>query len=83
MPHSKQARKRARQSEERRLRNKSARTRMKGAIKQVLAAGTAEEARAVLPHAMKTIDKAAKANAIHANTAARYKSRVSRAVAAK
>ena len=74
MAHSKQARKRHRQSEEKRVDNKNARTRMKGAIKKVLA-GTGD-----LADAMKRIDKAAKIHAIHANAAARYKSRVSRAL---
>jgi small subunit ribosomal protein S20 len=83
MPHSKQAKKRNRQSEERRIRNKAARTRMKNAVKRVLAAQDPEQARAALPAAMKVIDKAAKTHAIHANAAARYKSRMARKAAAK
>jgi small subunit ribosomal protein S20 len=83
MPHSKQAKKRNRQSEERRVRNKAARTRMKNAVKRVLAAQDGEQARAALPAAMKVIDKAAKSNAIHANAAARYKSRMARRAAVK
>ncbi len=83
MPHSKQAKKRMRQSEERRVQNKAVRTRMKSAVKGVLSATTAEQARAALPEAMKRIDKAAKTHAIHKNAAARYKSRISRTVASK
>jgi small subunit ribosomal protein S20 len=79
MAHSKQALKRHRQSEEKRIANKTARTRMKSAIKRVLASSEAERQRA-LADAMKRIDKAAKAHAIHANAAARYKSRVARAL---
>jgi small subunit ribosomal protein S20 len=79
MAHSKQAWKRARKSEEKRIVNKNARTRMKGAIKKVLAADGAGQASAQVD-AMKRIDKAAKINAIHPNAAARYKSRVARAL---
>ena len=81
MPHSKQARKRMRQNEEQRVRNKAARTRMKSAIKRVLAAENPEQAKSLVPEAMKRIDKASKARVIHKNTAARYKSRIARASA--
>jgi small subunit ribosomal protein S20 len=83
MPNSKQAAKRMRQNEERRARNKSDRTAMKTAVKKVLQAGTSEEARTRLPEAMKRVDKAAKKNVIHKNTAARIKSRITTAAAAK
>lgn len=82
MTNSKQAAKRLRQSELRRESNKKARSAMRTAIKQVLSAPSSEEAAKILPIAMKRIDKAAKHNIIHDNTAARYKSRVARAVAA-
>lgn len=81
MPHSKQARKRHRQSEERRVANKSARTSMRTAIKRVLQAGTPEAAKQSLPEAMKRVDKAAKKSVIHRNTAARIKSRLARSAA--
>ena len=42
-----------------------------------------DEANAAMPNAMKRIDKAAKANIIHDNAAARYKSRLARNAAAK
>ncbi len=83
MPNTKQAKKRMRQDEERRLRNKAAKSAMRTAVKKVLRAETAEEAAALLPTAMKKIDKAAKKHIIHANAAARAKSRVSRAAASK
>lgn len=82
MPNSKQAAKRMRQNETRRIQNKTVRSQMRTAMKKVLKASTAEEATAALPMAMKRIDKAAKKNVIHANAAARYKSRLSRRAAA-
>jgi small subunit ribosomal protein S20 len=79
MAHSKQAFKRARQSERKRIVNKVARSRVKNAIKQAHTA--ASEARPeALSAAMKRIDKAAKIRAIHANAAARYKSRLAKAL---
>ena len=85
MAHTKSAKKRIRQNERDRLANKAKRTAMKTFTKKVLAAvdaGKLEEAKRVLPLAMKKIDKAAKTHVIHKNTAARKKSKVSRAVAA-
>jgi small subunit ribosomal protein S20 len=79
MAHSKQAFKRARQSEQKRIVNKTVRTRMKSAIKGVLVANDGDRP-AALREAMKKIDKAAKTHAIHANTASRYKSRVAKAL---
>ena len=78
MAHSKQALKRARQSEEKRIVNKNVRSRMKSAVKHARGAGESERA-AALADAMKRIDKAAKIHAIHRNAAARYKSRAARA----
>ena len=78
MAHSKQAFKRARQSEAKRIVNKNARSRMKSAIKDARGAGESERGTA-LADAMKRIDKAAKIHAIHRNAAARYKSRAARA----
>jgi small subunit ribosomal protein S20 len=79
MAHSKQAFKRARQSEEKRLVNKQLRSRMKSAIKTVLSVDDAKRPE-TLAAAMQRIDKAAKVHAIHANAAARYKSRVAKAL---
>jgi len=83
MPNSKQAKKRMRQNEERRIQNKTFKTSMRTAIKKVLQADTGEAAQAALPAAMKRIDKAAKHNVIHDNAAARYKARLARTIAAK
>jgi len=82
MAHSKQAVKRIRQNEKRREINKQVKSRMKTAIKRVQ--GADDDARpAAMADAMKRIDKAAKGNAIHANAAARLKSRLARASNAK
>jgi len=83
MPNNKQAEKRIRQAEKRRIENKVVRTSMRSAVKNVLAAETREAAEAVLPTAMKRIDKAAKVHVIHANAAARQKSRLAKAAAKK
>ena len=82
MPHSKQAKKRDRQAEERRQRNKTVKSRMKTAIKRATKAPEAERGEA-MAEAMKRIDKAAKRNAIHKNAAARLKSRTARAAQTK
>ncbi len=81
MPHSNQAKKRLRQDEKRRLLNKAAVSRMKTQVKRttaVLAEGDVAAAKESLRLAMKRIDKAAKKNVIHKNTAARKKSLLSR-----
>ena len=83
MPNNKQAKKRVRQDEERRQHNKAIKTSMRTAVKKVTSAATKEEAEAAMPLAMKRIDKAAKSNIIHANAAARYKSRLAPKIAAK
>jgi len=83
MPNNKQAKKRMRQDDERRVQNKATRSSMRTAMKKVLTAETAEAAQAAMPEAMKRIDKAAKKNVIHDNAAARYKNRLARNAAAK
>jgi small subunit ribosomal protein S20 len=82
MPNSKQAAKRLRQAEKRNLQNKMTRTRMRTAMRRVLKADSPDAAKEHLPEAFKRIDKAAKTSVIHANAAARYKSRLSRLVTA-
>lgn len=83
MPNSKQAKKRVRQDEERRIHNKTVRSSMRTAMKRVLKAEDADTATKALPEAMKRIDKAAKTNVIHDNAAARYKSRLAKAANTK
>lgn len=85
MAHSKQALKRARQSEKNRVANKARMTRMKTVLKSLMAlvkAGDKAKATAMLPTVCKIIDKAAQTHVIHANNAARHKSQATRAVAA-
>ena len=83
MPNNKQAKKRVRQDQEKRIHNKAIKSSMRSAVKKVLEAKTAEEANQNLPYAMNRIDKAAKTNVIHDNAAARYKARLARNMAAK
>ena len=83
MPNNEQAKKRMRQNEKSRMQNKTVRTSMRTAMKRVLKADSAEAAQNALPEAMKRIDKAAKKNIIHANAAARYKSRLARSASSK
>jgi small subunit ribosomal protein S20 len=85
MAHSKQALKRARQSEKNRINNKAKMSRMKSAVKSLMAlisAGKKAEAAKMLPAVCRIIDKAAQGHVIHRNNAARHKGQVTRAVAA-
>ena len=83
MPNSKQANKRLRQDEKRRVANKSTRTLMKTAMKQVFGADSTEAAEKAMPMAMKRVDKASKRNIIHSNAAARLKSQLAKSAASK
>jgi len=83
MPNTKQAAKRLRQDDAKRIANRAKSTRMKTEIKRVetaVEAGDAAEAARCLPEAYRRIDKAAKRNIIHANTAGRKKARLARLV---
>ena len=77
----KQARKRHRQSEQRRLRNRGVRTRVRRQmrkVREVAAAGDAEQVTKMLSETMSVIDIGARKGVLHRNTAARYKSRMAR-----
>lgn len=83
MANTKSALKRIRQTETQRDRNRARKSQMRTEIKklrQTIAAGDGEAARALLPRTLEVIDKAAQKNAIHRNVAARTKSRLTRAV---
>lgn len=83
MANHKSALKRARQSETKRLRNKTAKTRVKNVVKDVrMAAADASNDQTVntLNAAKSTIDKAAKKGVIHKRTAGRKISRLSKLV---
>ena len=84
MAHCKQALKRIRQSEKRRIRGKSARASIKTTTKtlaEAVAQKNAASAQAILREVSSQIDKAAKIHVYHRNAAARYKSRLARSVA--
>jgi small subunit ribosomal protein S20 len=79
----KSALKRARQNEDRRLRNKSTKTRIKNVVKivrQATAGQIETDAPSELNKAKSVIDKAAKKGVIHRNTAARKISRLTKQV---
>jgi small subunit ribosomal protein S20 len=84
MAHSNQAKKRIRQNEKHRQRNKAVKSTLRTYLKKTLVAverKNLDEARQLLPLAMKKLDKAAKNRTIHPNSADRQKSRLSRKVA--
>ena len=81
MANTRSAKKRIRQTRVRTLRNRMYKSRMKTAIrrfKEALAQGDRERAAELLRRASSMIDKAAKKGVIHANAAARRKSRLYR-----
>jgi small subunit ribosomal protein S20 len=83
MPTTKSAKKRLRQSLERRGRNRAARSLLKGQVKKVRDAATSgdvEKAATELRVAAKRLDQAAAAGVLHRNAAARTKSRLSKAI---
>jgi small subunit ribosomal protein S20 len=79
----KSAVKRHRQEEQRRMRNRAHRTRLRSQVKRIrkaLSEGDVEAARSLLPATLSLIDHTAKLGAVHDNSAARTKSRLTRAV---
>ena len=78
MPNHKSAEKRVRQSEKRRTINRSHRTKVRTYIKKLrsaLDAGSAD-VQNILPETISVIDKSVQKGVLHANAAARYKSRL-------
>ncbi len=83
MAHSNSARKRIRQNVATREHNRAVKSALRTQVKKVRAAieaGDVALAQSELAVAMKRADKTAKSNTMHANTAARLKSKLSRAV---
>ena len=79
MANSRQAKKRARQGEQRRQHNATLRTRMRTFIKKVVKAiesGDRKAAEGAYKDAVPLIDSSANKDIIHANKAARHKSRL-------
>ena len=85
MANTAQARKRARQAEDHRQLNASQRSNMRTSIKKVInaiKAGDRDTAKKAYDEAVPVIDKAAGKGLMHANKAARHKSRLNTAIKA-
>jgi small subunit ribosomal protein S20 len=83
MANIKSAEKRILQNERRRERNRAFRSRMRTAVKRLRTAidgGDAEAAKELLPPTLQVIDETAQKGIVHRNTAARSKSRLTKAV---
>jgi small subunit ribosomal protein S20 len=79
MPNHKSAEKRVRQSEKRRDINRGHRTKVRTYIKKLrsaLDAGDKQQIDQILPETISVIDKSIQKGVLHANAAARYKSRL-------
>ncbi|MCK5901620.1 MAG: 30S ribosomal protein S20 [Cocleimonas sp.] len=79
MPNITSAKKRARQSEKRRMRNKHQRSGMRTAVKSVvyaIEAGEKEKAQVAYNDVVPVLDRAVSKGLIHKNKAARHKSRL-------
>jgi len=79
MPNHKSAEKRVRQNEKRRQINRGHRTKVRTYIKKLRAAldaGEKQQIEKILPEAISVIDKSVQKGVMHANAAARYKSRL-------
>jgi small subunit ribosomal protein S20 len=85
MPNTASAKKRLRQNVVRRARNRSARSSIRTQIHKVreaIAAGNVELSESEFRLTVKKLDRAAAHNILHANAAARTKSRLSKAIKA-
>jgi len=83
MPNSVSAKKRLRQNHAHRLINRSIKSSVRTTIRNVrsaVEAGDVEASSAAFQTAVKKLDKAAAKSVIHANTAARTKARLSKAI---
>ncbi len=81
MPNIESAKKRMRQNEIRRDRNRQRRSQMRTEVKkfrQLLGEQKMDEARELLKDVYAVIDRSAQKGVIHSNTAARYKSRLTK-----
>ncbi len=83
MPRIKSAKKRMRQTKVRTARNKSQRSSLRTAVKNVRSATTKADATKALSVAASLLDRAGRKNLVHPKTAARQKSRLAKAVATK
>lgn len=79
MPNHKSAEKRVRQSERRRLINRSNRAKLRTSVKKLrtsLSGSDKTQATALLPETISELDKAVQKGVLHRNAAARHKSRL-------
>jgi small subunit ribosomal protein S20 len=83
VPNIASAKKRMRQSRKRRVVNRAQRSAVRSAMKQVREATTGKDAQAAYRRAESLLDRAARKGRMKKNTAARYKSRLAKVVAAK
>lgn len=84
MANIKSAEKRIEQSAKQRTRNRAQRSRMRGAVREVrqaVADGDQAKAEKLLADTLSLVDVTARKKVVHANAAARTKSRLTRAVA--
>lgn len=81
MANTKSAMKRIRQSEKRRVRNRTIRSQIRTAVKTARAAG-GDALRTAVAEAIRVLDKAVTKGVVHRNTAARKKSALARRLAA-
>jgi small subunit ribosomal protein S20 len=81
MANTKQAKKRAAQNVRRRVRNRSVVTQVRHAVRDIRQAAStgAEKAAGMLTDVVSELDRAVRKGVLHRNTAARLKSRVTRA----
>jgi small subunit ribosomal protein S20 len=83
VPRINSSKKRMRQTKVRTARNKSQRSQLRTAVKNVRAAGTKADASKALAEAASLLDRAGRKHLVHPRTAARQKSRLAKAVNAK
>ncbi len=76
MPKIKSAKKAMRQARSRFARNRAQRSALRTALKRVRASETVQAAAAAFAQAVRLLDRAARKGLIHANNAARHKSRL-------
>ncbi len=82
MANIRSAKKRIRQTEKRQRRNRTARTRLRTALKSYGETSGTEKGK-LLPATHSEIDRAWKKGVVHGNAAARYKSRLAKKATAK
>jgi small subunit ribosomal protein S20 len=83
MANNPSAEKKNRQSRQRQIRNRAQRSAMRSAVKKLraaIASGDGATARATLPETLGVVDATAQKGIVHANAAARTKSRLTKAV---